>query len=653
MLSVEEGCDLVDIDEAHLPYILQRNLGVGGCCIVEEVKDLTTSRIFAHKLFLLSRKNRVRLTEAFMNEVKVIRALRQHRHMIRLFATYTSKDRLGLILSPVADGGDLDKFLGELVVCRERPMQYEVQIKSMVRILEQSFGCLADGLSFMRRMKIRHKDIKLKNILIHKGRVLYTDFGLSLDSTLFDNSITEGPTEMTRKYAAPELLSGGLRGSSSDVFSLACVFIEIFSTLTESLSYEEGLFSELMPSIHEQLDSIEVPAKLAVLPEVIISMSARNPNARWTADRVRSRLMTQAGLSCRQCRSKGTDVRDESLVVDSRSTQMSSTDRTAISQKVNATVSEQVQLLHQVILNLQQDQEGAMRTVENGVVAWMYSHKTFHLPLFRGQTTRTQREVSWTNGLQHIINIVNSDQRMRKLGTPLQPSGNDGILEHFLANFDGQQTSTSILQAPLGCLASGLTYMQENHIVNPDITLQNILVHEGYVIYAGGSNTGRLEPEHEAGVRTPCAGCKHDWTEYRKGNFHRHKRTCDIHSLGSIYMEILAALIGQYPLEHNDHNITASNIDHAFRALGNSTYRFLHPTILAMMHNDYSERPTATMVANTLISHTGFGCNTCQSTRKSRIEPKHNRNTASGCQEQSFMDYSGGFGGGGQVVGAV
>ncbi|EAT80829.2 hypothetical protein SNOG_11785 [Parastagonospora nodorum SN15] len=266
MLSVEEGCDLVDIDEAHLPYILQRNLGVGGCCIVEEVKDLTTSRIFAHKLFLFSRKNRVRLTEAFMNEVKVIRALRQHRHMIRLFATYTSKDRLGLILSPVADGGDLDKFLGELV--------YEVQIKSMVRILEQSFGCLADGLSFMRRMKIRHKDIKLKNILIHKGRVLYTDFGLSLDSTLFDNSITEGPTEMTRKYAAPELLSGGLRGSSSDVFSLACVFIEIFSTLTESLSYEEGLFSELMPSIHEQLDSIEVPAKLAVLPEVIIIVAS-------------------------------------------------------------------------------------------------------------------------------------------------------------------------------------------------------------------------------------------------------------------------------------------------------------------------------------------------------------------------------------------
>lgn len=115
------------------------------------------------------------------------------------------KDWLGLILSPVADGGDLDKFLGELVACRERPVQYGVRIRSMVKILEQAFGCLADGLSFMRRMKIRHKDIKLKNIPIDKGRVLYTDFGLSLDSSFFENSITDGPTEMTEKYANSDL----------------------------------------------------------------------------------------------------------------------------------------------------------------------------------------------------------------------------------------------------------------------------------------------------------------------------------------------------------------------------------------------------------------------------------------------------------------
>ena len=566
--------------------------------------------------------------------------------MIRLFATYTSKDRLGLILSPVADDGDLDKFLGELVACRERPVQYIVRIKSMVKILEQAFGCLADGLSFMRRMKIRHKDIKLKNILIHKGQVYYTDFGLSLDSSLFDNSVTEGPTEMTRKYAAPELLSGGLRGSPSDVFSLACVFIEILSTLTKPLFYDEGLFSDLMPGIHDRLDSIDVPAKLAVLPEVIISMSAKNPDARWTADRVRSRLMTQAGLSCRQCRSNGTDIREESLVVDPRSAQMSSTERTAISEKFTVTVNEQTQLPCQLNRNQQHNLNGIIATVKGTATTRMYYRKTSHLPLFREQTIRAQREASWGNGLQHIISVVNSDQEMRKLGTPLQLSGNDSTLEHFLANYDRQQTSISVLQRSLGCLASGLAYMHENRIANPDTTLQNILMHEGDVVYAVDGNTERFELEHEAGVRTPCPDCKYDRTEYRKGNLCRHKRTCKIHSLCNIYMDILAALIGRYSLEHENHGITAHEIIRVFHDLGNPTYRFLHPTILDMMHGNCSKRPTV----NTLISYTNIGRNPCQSTRKPRIETGH---TGIGCREESFMAHSSGFGGGAQVVGAV
>jgi serine/threonine protein kinase len=178
-LSIEEGSDHVDIEVSRLPYTVERTLGVGGCSVVEEVKDCNTQQVFARKVFMLRRRNMQSMKELFENEVRIIRTLEHHHHMIRVFATYTTPQQLALIMSPVANGGDLDKFLGELVATRSDFRS----LKAMGDIVEKAFGCLAAGLAFMRAQRIRHKDIKPHNILIHHGRVLYTDFGLSLDST--------------------------------------------------------------------------------------------------------------------------------------------------------------------------------------------------------------------------------------------------------------------------------------------------------------------------------------------------------------------------------------------------------------------------------------------------------------------------------------
>jgi serine/threonine protein kinase len=122
----------------------------------------------------------------------------------------------------------------------------------MKQTLERAFGCLAAGLAFIHKNRVRHKDIKPSSILIHRGNILYTDFGLSIDSKLLDNSTTEGPTEMTRRYAAPEVLSGGHKNSSSDIYSLGCVFIEIYSALGDSIHFsDENRFADSMDKIHK------------------------------------------------------------------------------------------------------------------------------------------------------------------------------------------------------------------------------------------------------------------------------------------------------------------------------------------------------------------------------------------------------------------
>ncbi|CAO2652118.1 Nn.00g004010.m01.CDS01 [Neocucurbitaria sp. VM-36] len=222
-LYIEEGKDYFLDDNEELPYRLVKNLGHGHSATVEEVVDQWTGSVFARKVFRIngSKSERRRI---FSNEIKIIRRLARHHHIVRVFATYISRRETGLILSPVASQGDLESFLQDFRDgrCTESGMY----------TLISAFGCLASGLLFMHTQHVRHKDIKPRNILIHQNSVIYTDFGYSLDHSTATGSTTTGrPHTLTRKYCAPEVQEWEPRNAKSDIFSLGCVFFEIFATL--------------------------------------------------------------------------------------------------------------------------------------------------------------------------------------------------------------------------------------------------------------------------------------------------------------------------------------------------------------------------------------------------------------------------------------
>ncbi|KAH7070329.1 kinase-like domain-containing protein, partial [Paraphoma chrysanthemicola] len=259
-LDIRAGNHYDDVDETTLPYVHRRHLGKGGYGLVEAVEDRMTGRVYARKVFHPRKRERARMWEMFENEVQNTRALKAHHHMVRLHATYTTKDTLAMIMMPVADGGDLEKFLDEFNQYRnEHASQISgheaSQMLWKMGVLQMAFGCLAAGLMFMHDQKIRHKDIKPSNILIHGGKVLYTDFGIARDTALFQDSATTGPAvKATRKYAAPEVLADAARRSSSDVYSLGCVFVEIFASLDGTFEISDiQRFSDHMASIHQAL----------------------------------------------------------------------------------------------------------------------------------------------------------------------------------------------------------------------------------------------------------------------------------------------------------------------------------------------------------------------------------------------------------------
>lgn len=233
-LVVNLGDDLTIANRNSLPYKHLESLGVGGSAFVEKVQNTTTGEIFAHKVFRRYHgPNLTKFKEEVQNEIQIVRRLSSHPHIIQVFATYTCGRELGMILTPVADRGDLASYLQD-IADSGRPLTYEQRA-----ILNRAFGCLASGLAFIHEQTIRHKDIKPQNILIHQGRVIYADFGIAFDASQHDSTTTVGTSQaFTFRYCAPEVANSAKRNRKSDIFSLGCVFIEILEAVCPLIKAE-------------------------------------------------------------------------------------------------------------------------------------------------------------------------------------------------------------------------------------------------------------------------------------------------------------------------------------------------------------------------------------------------------------------------------
>jgi serine/threonine protein kinase len=99
-------------------------------------------------------------------------------------------------------------------------------------LLREFFGCLSRAFQYLHETKIRHRDVKPANILIYEEKVKVADFGLSLDWT-GKQSTTTASTSPGRspRYCAPEMVAEQPRSSSSDIWSLGCVFLEMVTVL--------------------------------------------------------------------------------------------------------------------------------------------------------------------------------------------------------------------------------------------------------------------------------------------------------------------------------------------------------------------------------------------------------------------------------------
>ncbi|KAF7555761.1 hypothetical protein G7Z17_g1926 [Cylindrodendrum hubeiense] len=148
-------------------------------------------------------------------ELDILRRIR-HCHYIQLVGSYTEPRYVGILMNPVAEC-NLLQFLESFH-----------DKKSNESLLASFFGCLATALASLHYVFcVRHKDIKPQNILVKDTKVIFTDFGMSLDWS--ENGYTTTCQEQLRTlvYCAPEVANDQPRNSMSDIWSLGCVFLEM------------------------------------------------------------------------------------------------------------------------------------------------------------------------------------------------------------------------------------------------------------------------------------------------------------------------------------------------------------------------------------------------------------------------------------------
>jgi serine/threonine protein kinase len=268
-----------------LLYEHVKMLGHGGTASVEMVRDVNTGLSYARKIIRnVYDRNMQEAQRMLRNEVEIMKRLENHHHIVKVHATYIAKRELAIVLSPVADGGDLATYLQN----RRDKLTDGVTLERD-HVLERSFGCLASGLAYIHSQTIRHKDIKPQNILIHRGSVMYTDFGLSYDYSDTGRSTTTGFVHgLTKRYCAPEVAKSAPRNSKSDVFSLGCIYLEIVNSLYIGYIEEDilvGPFHEKLLTLDEDF-WLQAAKNGQPVMGVIRALLSHDPSRRPSAQEV-------------------------------------------------------------------------------------------------------------------------------------------------------------------------------------------------------------------------------------------------------------------------------------------------------------------------------------------------------------------------------
>jgi len=145
------------------------------------------------------------------NEIQIMKSI-NHPSIVRLYDVFIDLENNYLyLIMEYCDGSDLSDYT----------KKYTLDLTEVHKIMTQ----IKDGLLYLRKKGIMHRDLKPQNILLHEGNVKLADFGLSV--------IIEGESQLLNTmcgsplYMSPEIIEHQKYTAKSDLWSIGVILYQL------------------------------------------------------------------------------------------------------------------------------------------------------------------------------------------------------------------------------------------------------------------------------------------------------------------------------------------------------------------------------------------------------------------------------------------
>ena len=185
----------------------------------------------------------------FVREVEALQLLR-HPHVLSLWGVVVEPSACWLVTEYMSNG-TLNDAIRRGSALKSKPMSTRMQI----------LWDVSTGMAAMERVGVLHRDLKPSNVLLDGNfRAKVADMGLA--RAVNDDHMMLTPETGTYIYMAPEVMNGSGYGTPADVWSWACMAVEVLSfefpyqrrLLTPLQIAKEVMQLKMCPDLPEGLD---------------------------------------------------------------------------------------------------------------------------------------------------------------------------------------------------------------------------------------------------------------------------------------------------------------------------------------------------------------------------------------------------------------
>lgn len=169
-------------------------------------------------------------------------------------------------------GGSLKNLINKIGKLNEKLIR-----KYLIQIL--------DGLEYLHKMKIVHRDLKCSNILLtSEGNIKIIDFGVSTQilasQSMMDNQLLSS-LKGTIPWMAPEVINQSKYCKKIDVWSLGCTLIEMCSGKTPWSDINQDNYIQALLKIGNSQDIPNIPNDISSnLKSFLLQCLVRDPKQR-------------------------------------------------------------------------------------------------------------------------------------------------------------------------------------------------------------------------------------------------------------------------------------------------------------------------------------------------------------------------------------